>query len=87
MKLLHDVHIGRLITNWLIGEGHDVTRASDLPPRTPDEEILRMAWRQSRIVMTSDKDFGELVFRIGIPSGGVILLRIEFPASRRGSKL
>jgi predicted nuclease of predicted toxin-antitoxin system len=79
MKLLLDVHIGRLITNWLIAEGHDVMRASTLPPRTSDEEILRLAWQQSRIVMTSDKDFGELVFRVGIPSAGVILLRIDVP--------
>jgi predicted nuclease of predicted toxin-antitoxin system len=82
MKLLLDVHIGRLITDWLISEGHDVLRASTLPPRTSDEEILGTAWQQARIVMTSDKDFGELVFRLGHPSTGVTLLRIDVPSER-----
>ena len=82
MKRLLDAHIGRLITDWLADQGHDLLRAASLPPRTPDEEILAIAAAQARIVMTSDKDFGELVFRLGRPSAGVILLRIDVPTER-----
>jgi len=82
MKLLLDAHIGRLITDWLADQGHDLLRTATLPPRTPDEEILRIAAAQSRIVMTADKDFGELVFRFGQPAAGVILLRIAVPSER-----
>src|SRR4051794_40700551 len=82
MNFLPGAHIGRLITDWLVSEGHDVLRAANLPPRTSDEEILRIAAAQSRIVMTSDKDFGELVFRLGQQSAGVILLRIDVPTEQ-----
>ena len=77
MKLLVDAHIGRLISNWLEAQGHDVMRATALPPSTSDEEILRLAAVQERILVTADKDFGELVFRTGAPAPGVILLRID----------
>jgi predicted nuclease of predicted toxin-antitoxin system len=65
MKLLVDAHIGRLIIAFLEGLGHDVLRASSFPPKTSDLAILRAAAAQGRIVMSSDKDFGELVFRPG----------------------
>jgi predicted nuclease of predicted toxin-antitoxin system len=82
MKLIADAHIGRLITNWLVGQGHDVLRVATLPPAITDEEILRLAADQRRVVLTADKDFGELVFRVGQPSTGVILLRIDVPTER-----
>ncbi|MDB5175088.1 MAG: hypothetical protein JWM97_1638 [Phycisphaerales bacterium] len=77
MKLLVDAHISRQITAILEGFGHDVLRAASFPPRTSDEAILRRAALEDRIVMTSDKDFGELVFRLRQRSAGVILLRID----------
>ena len=40
-----------------------------------DEDILTKAENEGRIVITNDKDFGELIFRLGKPSSGVILLR------------
>ena len=40
-----------------------------------DEEVLRKAEEEDRILITDDKDFGELVFRLRKPSKGVILLR------------
>jgi predicted nuclease of predicted toxin-antitoxin system len=80
MKFLLDAHIGRLISDWLIGLGHDLSYAARFAPRTADVEVLRMASAEGRIVMTSDKDFGELVFRMNEPAVGVILLRIDVPS-------
>ena len=77
MKILVDAHIGRLIVGFLEGLGHDVLRATTLPRKTPDAAILRMAVAEGRIVITSDKDFGELVFRLHEPAKGIILLRID----------
>ena len=42
-----------------------------------DRDILRWANADNRILVTSDKDFGELVFREGEPHKGVILLRMS----------
>jgi predicted nuclease of predicted toxin-antitoxin system len=77
MKLLVDAHIGQLIIGLLERLGHDIMRASSFPPKTSDEEILNVAARESRVVVTSDKDFGELIFRQRQPAAGVILLRIS----------
>ena len=83
MKLLIDAHVGRLISNWLEGQGHDLLRVTTtFPPGTDDEQILRVAADEGRIVMTADKDFGELVFRMGHRSAGVILLRIDVASER-----
>lgn len=50
-----------------------------------DKEILEFAEREERILITNDKDFGELIFRLNRPSSGVILIRlkIDLPRSRQ----
>lgn len=53
-------------------------------PRLPDEDILAFAVRDDRIVITNDKDFGELVFRDRRPHRGVILLRLANRSGRVG---
>lgn len=45
----------------------------------PDDELLRIAFSEQRVILTADKDFGELVFRRLIPAIGVILLRLRAP--------
>ncbi|HEY7119623.1 MAG TPA: DUF5615 family PIN-like protein [Tepidisphaeraceae bacterium] len=42
----------------------------------PDVDVLRMAANDGRVVITSDKDFGELVFVHAIDCPGVVLIRI-----------
>lgn len=75
MKFLIDTNLGRKFTSLLKQAGHDVLFAKDLLPLFSDEEILAKAENEGRIVITNDKDFGELIFRLGRPSGGIILLR------------
>ena len=75
MKFLIDTNLGRAFTNLLKQAGHDVIFAKDLLPLSSDEEILVRAENEERIVITNDKDFGELIFRLGRPAEGIILLR------------
>ncbi|MBS1625691.1 MAG: DUF5615 family PIN-like protein [Bacteroidetes bacterium] len=42
----------------------------------PDDEVLKIAYEDERVLITTDKDFGELVFRLRLPTRGVLLLRI-----------
>lgn len=56
--------------------GADVSSAAGRPAM-PDEEILSGSFAQDRVLITSDKDFGELVFREGKSSAGVILIRFD----------
>jgi predicted nuclease of predicted toxin-antitoxin system len=46
-------------------------------PKAEDAEILRRAEVESRMVVTMDKDFGELVYRSGKTHAGVLILRLE----------
>ena len=49
-----------------------------------DDQVLHRALTENRILITEDRDFGELVYRRGRSSAGVILLR--FPAQTRRAK-
>ena len=58
--------------------GHDVAWVHADAPGADDQEVLERAQREKRIVITLDKDFGELAFRFGLPSSsGIILFRIQ----------
>jgi predicted nuclease of predicted toxin-antitoxin system len=77
VKLLVDVGVGKMVEKWLQAQGYDVLAVRDLDPRLPDSEILALVVREQRLVITMDKDFGELVHRSGQPHAGVLLLRLE----------
>jgi predicted nuclease of predicted toxin-antitoxin system len=77
MNLLANAHISRAILGFLQSTGHDCLHAELVSPGMPDEELLRVAVQQQRVILTADKDFGDLVYRRCIPAVGVILLRIH----------
>lgn len=79
MRLIVDECTGVIVARWLTSLGHDVLSIRDTFPRLPDEDILDLAVRTDRIVITNDKGFGTLVFRDQRPHRGVILLRLPDP--------
>jgi predicted nuclease of predicted toxin-antitoxin system len=76
VKFLADAHISRSMVAMVRELGHDCLDSAAIPPRMPDVDVLRMAAGDQRIVVTSDKDFGELVFVHGIACPGVVLIRV-----------
>ncbi len=63
--------------------GHDITWIREDARGSNDEQILSRAQQEERILITFDKDFGELAFRFNLPAtSGVILFRISVPSSR-----
>jgi len=56
--------------------GHDVLYVFESKRGATDDEILAMAFNQRRILLTEDKDFGDLVYRLKKPAYGIILVRI-----------
>ncbi len=64
--------------------GHDVVYAKEQMKGEEDDVVLEGAFRENRVLMTEDKDFGELVYRLKKPANGVILMRI--PVETRQSK-
>lgn len=60
-------------------KGHDVLYVIEFKPGILDKEVLEKAFSEKRILLTEDKDFGELVYRLKEPGYGIILLRFEVP--------
>lgn len=83
MRILIDVGVGKAVEEWLRKQGYDVLAVRDLDPRLPDSVILHRAVIEQRLVITMDKDFGELVYQSGQPHAGVLLLRLEEADSRK----
>jgi predicted nuclease of predicted toxin-antitoxin system len=88
MQLLADENVPRPIVRWLRSQGHDVLYAAETRGQRSDADLLSEAEAQNLVIITEDKDFGELVFRDRLNSHGVILLRLwDFPVSFRLARL
>lgn len=55
----------------------DVSRSADTDPGAPDEHVLALAFSHARILLTEDNDFGDLVFRLGLPTHGVVRVALK----------
>ncbi|MFM7137559.1 MAG: DUF5615 family PIN-like protein [Planctomycetota bacterium] len=76
MLFLADEDFPGIAVRWLREAGHDVMWARTHMPGGADAALLAAAQRDSRVVLTCDKDFGELAFHWGLPAScGVVLFR------------
>ena len=58
--------------------GHEVTAVIEDMPGATDREVLAQATREARIVLTFDRDYGELIYRFGLPvPAGVVYFRFQ----------
>jgi len=74
MRILLDTCVWGGVRDALIRSGHDVIWTGEWESDPGDEEILEMAKVQSRILVTLDKDFGELAVVHNKPHAGIIRL-------------
>lgn len=74
MKLLLDTCVWHGAVKTLEASGHDVVWTGDWPEDPGDEEILSAAYQQDRILVTLDKDFGEMAVVRGKPHSGIVRL-------------
>ena len=86
MKVLLDTCIAVQASQVVRDAGHDVVYSGDWPRDPGDEEILRRAAAESRVLATIDKDFGELAIVQGMGHAGLIRL-IGFRAAEQGPAL
>src|SRR5260370_29963553 len=78
MKFLFDESVELRLSQNLKAQGHDVkTIVTDYTSSIEDAEVLKIARSEQRILITNDKDFGELVFRDQHAHTGVILSRFK----------
>jgi predicted nuclease of predicted toxin-antitoxin system len=74
MKILLDSCVWGKARVELEAVGHDVVWSGDWPTDPGDEEILAIAHEQGRVLVTLDKDFGELAVLRGTPHHGILRL-------------
>ncbi len=78
MKLLANENFPSLAVTALRDAGYDVLWARTDMAGAADDVILQKSQDDQRLVVTFDKDFGELAFRWGLPAMcGVILFRLK----------
>lgn len=76
MNLLADEGIDRQIVDVLREKGYVVGYIAEMDPGISDDIVLELANRERVLLLTADKDFGELVFRLRRLSSGVVLIRL-----------
>jgi predicted nuclease of predicted toxin-antitoxin system len=76
MNLFADESVERQIVDALRLDGHNVSSVAEMSPSISDDEVLHNANSLGAVLLTADKDFGELVFRLRRVHNGVILLRL-----------
>lgn len=77
MRFLIDVGVGRKVEEYLLASGFDVKTVRNINHSMKDIQILELAEEEQRVIVTMDKDFGELVYHAGHKSYGVLLLRLN----------
>lgn len=83
MNFLADESVDRQIVDRLRQNGHFVLYVVEMEPGISDDAVLNLANKESAVLLTSDKDFGEMVFRQGRSNQGVILVRVAGLSPKR----
>lgn len=77
LRIIANENIPGPLIEQLRRAGHDCLSVVESMRAAPDAEVLRVAQSEGRLVVTSDKDFGELAFRWRLPAAcGIVLLRL-----------
>ncbi len=84
LKFIVDESTGIKVVEALRQEGYNALSITEHSPGISDVKIIQFAFDEGRIIITNDKDFGELIYRKQMPAIGVILLRLkdERPANK-----
>jgi predicted nuclease of predicted toxin-antitoxin system len=78
MRLLADENVPASVVRTLKNEGHDIRWIRIEAPGVPDIDVIRLAYQEERVILTYDKDFGELVMKDNrYPSYDIIFFRLS----------
>lgn len=81
LRFLADESCDFAVVRALRDEGYDVLAVGEVTHRSVDRDLIEQAYRENRVLLTEDKDFGWLVYVSQSDSAGVILIR--FPGNAR----
>lgn len=77
MNLLADESVDFGIIEALRENGYEVEAIIEIDPSIDDDEVLGIAIEKDVILLTEDKDFGELTYRLKKPNTGILLIRLS----------
>jgi predicted nuclease of predicted toxin-antitoxin system len=77
MRFVADQCVAGPIIDRLRADGWDVQAIRDAAPGIQDESVLGIAVRAGAVLLTEDKDFGELAHRTALPHCGIVLIRLD----------
>lgn len=77
-----DAGVGKSVEEWLTNEGYNVISIRLLNAEMEDEQIISLALSENAIIITMDKDFGELVYKENKQHSGILLLRLDDAVAR-----
>ncbi len=77
INVVIDVGVGKIIEEWLLNNGRKVFAVRNINPEMTDADIINFANREDAIIITMDKDFGELVYKNHSLHKGILLLRLD----------
>ena len=87
MKFLLDENTHKKLAEFLKIQSYSVSRIKETHPGIDDYQVLKLAYQSDSILITLDKDFGELIFKEGQPHKGIILLRLIDPSVENSIKV
>ncbi len=77
MKFLVDESVEYRLVKFLRRKGYKVISIAEILPGAKDKEVLNLALKEKCVLITNDKDFGELAIKLLPKTQGIILFRME----------
>lgn len=77
MHFLADENVSRLVIERLRNDGHDVVSIAETRSGARDEDVLDAANADGRILISEDRDFGEMLIRQRLNIRGMVLLELD----------
>jgi len=82
MRWLADECVAAPLVAYLRATGHDVLYVAEAVAGLSDAEVIALALSEQRLLLTEDKDFGDLVFRRERSVPGIVLMRVAIASLR-----
>jgi predicted nuclease of predicted toxin-antitoxin system len=77
LKIVVDESVEGRVVARLRADGHEVIYVAELHPGITDEEVLHLAEAQGNLLLTADKDFGDLTYLQQKSTVGIVLARLH----------
>lgn len=87
MNFLADENLDQQIVERLRQDDHLVLYVAEMEPGISDDVVLNLANQEEAVLLTADKDFGELVFRLRRVAHGVVLVRLSGLSPERKAEI